>query len=173
MLDSSKKQILSQVLITLGVVGGLAAIALGLAFHLDISLGTVFEKKSELDLRKVGTAELDALLRQAEAAGELTEKLSKLLPSQDQAEKFSDLVNGQSSKNKIVTEINLADTIMPKPDQPGVLRFNLKASGVYSDLLNFLRGLENGTLPIAFEETNLIRKDGHFELSAKVKIFFK
>ncbi len=169
MPDSSKKQILTQLMITVTIIGGFLVLLAALGLHLNSSLDTVVSNKKDLDFRKTGAAELDSLIQQSEQATKIFDQLNSLLANKEQAARFPEKAAAVGLKNKVAVEIKLAEAA----DESGFLNFQLKATGAYSNLMNFLKNLETGSLLFAMDDPLLTRQDDHYLLEAKIKVFFK
>ena len=160
--------------------GGAAVVGLLVFFLLligsDISSRSagIGEDRHDIKARVQALNSLVTLKTEAERADRLLPQLQNALPAKqsDRLLEFSKFLESIAKANQLSNfGFAFENEVSSTETTPGINNFIVTLAGQHSNLLKFLKSIENGSYFVSFANLDLTAKEGRFDMMLKGKVF--
>lgn len=158
MVDSFKRQVFVQILISLGIIVALAVSIQLIALALGNASNAVENQKTELAFRNITGDSLAALKTHFEETKPLLDSLNNALPPKDQLIDFGKELSLMAQKRKIDLGFAFGGEVGATPNIPGSIRFSLTGNSSYANVSAFLKDLEKAPFYVKINSLDIAKQ---------------
>ena len=167
MPNKPKNPFLFKLAIAVGLVGIVltSLILIGLDTR-DIA-AEVIESKKEVNVKIRQMNKLAQLREEAKTADSYSPRLEGALPNKDELFSFPDEIRAMASENGVNANFAFGS------EGADSIEYNLSVQGTYSELVNFIKALEDKIFFISISGMDIVSQENGYVLNIKGNLFFK
>jgi len=173
-MTPTQKGIAVQISVALGMVGVLVLGVVFFGLNIKSSTRKIVSAREELAARTISLQSLASLRADyANKARAYLNVLHNIVPQKDELIDLSKDIQAVASASNLEYGFTFIGENQPTADALGFVKFNLKLGGSLTNLLNFLKNIQNFRYLIDIESVSIYREESLMRMNLVGSVYFR